>query len=1218
MSMKHCFTISILLILFTCQSVFGQKPDADVWKRNEVYFSFQIHSQKDIQSITSLISIDNVKGNTVWAYANMNQFLKFSKLGYNITLLPHPGDAPGVVMKDKILLSPLTTWDVYPTYSGYVDLMNQFQAQYPAICQVQTIATLPSGHKILVAKISDNVATDEPEPEFLYTSSIHGDETTGYVLMLHLIDYLLSNYGTNPDITDLVNNMEIYINPLANPDGTYHGGDNSVSGATRYNANSVDLNRNYPDPQAGQHPDGNAWQPETVAFMDFATQHHFVASANFHGGVEVVNYPWDTWAALSADDDWWQYVSREYADAVHLCSPAGYMTYRNNGVTNGYAWYQVTGGRQDYMNYVQHCREYTIELSNTKLLPAAQLPAHWDYNWRSFILYMKEARYGIQGIITNQITGLPVAAKVFIAGHDNNNSEVYSSANPGDYHRLLKGGTYTLTISATNYITKTITGVVVTDHATTNLDIPLMPIIPTVTTQPATSVTTTSAVLNGSVNPNGYATTYHFDWGTTAGYGNSTTNTSAGSGTTASNVISNISGLTQGTTYHCRVVATNSNGTANGNDVIFFYGMPVVSTTSATSITATTATSGGSITSQGGSGITSRGICWSINVNPDISGGHSTDGTGTGTFTSNLTGLTPTVTYHIRAYATNSYGTSYGNDLQFTTLTGIPTVTTTTPTSITNASAVSGGNVTSIGGSSVIARGICWSTFANPTIAGNHTTDGSGIGSYSSSLTGLAPNTTYHVAAYATNSWGTSYGNDLSFTTLCGSITFFPWNEGFENNGSIPNCWTQEQVNSSGVNWTFIAGSGSSYPSTAHVGSFNACLKDATGADNKTKLISPTIDLSSLGSPVLKFWHTQAVWSGDQDQLIVYYRTLPSGSWTTLATYTTSILSWTMVTLNLPTSSSTVNIAFEGNAKYGYGVCIDDVSITGTVIPTLSVSPAGQNITSVAGSTSFGVTSNSSWTASSSQSWCLVTNSGTGNGTIAAAYTANTAGSTRVANITVTVSGVTPVVVTVTQAAAPTKTLNLSSVFLEGLYNGNSTMIQARDASGVHWTDGSADHVTIELHNPVTYGTIEYTVADVPLSTTGTATINIPPDKSGNYYLTIRHRNSIETLSALPVSFAGTTINYAFDASSKAYGNNMTFMLETNGVTLSPPLIYAGDVDQDGSIEAEDINQVGNAATKFGSGYIPQDVNGDGQVESSDLNMTGNNSTAFIGTIKPL
>jgi len=573
--MKSSTRLLLFLFLFQGWSLFSQEIPEYLKRRDEIYFTFRMHDRSEIGKLTRMISIDNLEGMTVHAYANMKEFVAFQKLGYEVTLLPPPGDGPGVEMWDPETDAPLTTWNYYPTYSGYETLMAQFQTNYPSLCNLDTLTTLASGRRLLMLKISDNVNTDEAEPEFLYTSSIHGDETTGYILMMHLADYLLSNYGTNTEVTDLVNNMEIYICPLANPDGTYYGGNSSVSGARRANINGVDLNRNYPDFQDGQHPDGNSWQPETQAFMTFASQHHFTAGCNFHGGVEVVNYPWDTWATLHPDDSWYQYISREYADTVHLHATSSYMTYLNNGITNGYAWYEVNGGRQDYMNYYHHCRELTIELSGTKILPAANLLAYWDYNWRSFILLMKEARYGIHGTITDQQTGAPVAAKVFITSHDNYGSEVYASANLGDYHRPLKAGTYTLEVSAPCYQTQTITGVTVADHATLTLNIQMVP-------GPAASVTTTAA----------------------------------------------------------------------------------------SSITTTGAATGGTVTCTGNTPVTARGVCWGTTTGPLVTGNHTTNGSGAGTFTSQITGLSANTLYYLRAYATNSSGTYYGTELSFTTACG--------------------------------------------------------------------------------------------------------------------------------------------------------------------------------------------------------------------------------------------------------------------------------------------------------------------------------------------------------------------------------------------------------------------------------------------------------------------------------------------------------------------------------------------------------------------
>ncbi|ADQ80252.1 hypothetical protein Palpr_2116 [Paludibacter propionicigenes WB4] len=194
--------------------------------------------------------------------------------------------------------------------------------------------------------------------------------------------------------------------------------------------------------------------------------------------------------------------------------------------------------------------------------------------------------------------------------------------------------------------------------------------------------------------------------------------------------------------------------------------LSVLTTTVATSITKTTAVTGGNITDQGSSAVTARGVCWSTSLNPTIVDAKTTDADGTGAFSSSITGLTSGVTYHIRAYATNDTGTAYGADLTFTTLGTEPTVTTTTASVITKTTATAGGEVTSAGTSPVTARGVCWSTSANPTITDNKTTDADGAGVFSSSITGLTSGVTYHVRAYATSAVGTSYGADLTFTTL--------------------------------------------------------------------------------------------------------------------------------------------------------------------------------------------------------------------------------------------------------------------------------------------------------------------------------------------------------------------------------------------------------------------------------------------------------------------
>jgi hypothetical protein len=196
--------------------------------------------------------------------------------------------------------------------------------------------------------------------------------------------------------------------------------------------------------------------------------------------------------------------------------------------------------------------------------------------------------------------------------------------------------------------------------------------------------------------------------------------------------------------------------------------LPQLSTTTATNITLTSATSGGNITADGGAAVTARGVVWNTATVPTISlTTKTTDGSGTGNFSSAIASLTPSTNYYARAYATNSVGTGYGNEITFTTGAVIlPTLTTTAVASITTNSAITGGTITADGGGAITARGVVWSTTQNPTIAlTTKTTDGSGTGAYTSNLSNLIPNTIYYLRAYATNSAGTTYGNQISFTT---------------------------------------------------------------------------------------------------------------------------------------------------------------------------------------------------------------------------------------------------------------------------------------------------------------------------------------------------------------------------------------------------------------------------------------------------------------------
>ena len=439
------------------------------------YFRFTRADTSDLTRITRQISIDNVTDSLVYAYATEKQFRNFKKnSGYSLTVLPSR-DNRKKNMRIAGNVKALTDWDKYPTYTTYLDIMQKFVTRYPGLCEVDTIGKSEQGRFLLVMRITDNISSEEAEPECFYTSTIHGDEPAGYVLMLRFIDYLLSNYGENQEITSLVNNLEIFINPLANPDGTYIGGDSAIWEAQRYNANYVDLNRNFPDFDNGPHPDNNAWQSETKAMMDFARNNSITLSANFHSGAELVNYPWDTKERGHPDEEWFITLGHVYADSAIANSPDGYFTaIDNDGVINGFEWYPIYGSRQDYMTYYTNSREVTIEISGEKMLPADQLPEYWNYNKEGLIQFLYQSLYGIHGTVTDS-AGNPLNAMVFVENHDTSadSSMIFTDQDSGDFHRLIAPGTYDITFVATGYKEKTVKNIYIGEQQRKNLDIVL-------------------------------------------------------------------------------------------------------------------------------------------------------------------------------------------------------------------------------------------------------------------------------------------------------------------------------------------------------------------------------------------------------------------------------------------------------------------------------------------------------------------------------------------------------------------------------------------------------------------------------------------------------------------------------------------------------------------------------------------------------------------------
>ncbi|WP_299112646.1 M14 family zinc carboxypeptidase [uncultured Winogradskyella sp.] len=488
-------TLAVTLILLGIIHLTAQNPDKERAKnylsiKGELTFTFQVENHEDVPIYTKNLSLINYNPNTktVIAWANEAQFRYFEALNIPFQVPENENEVKEATIYDvrplanrnaqSTLSFPVSS---YPTYTEYAQQMQDFEDDYPALVETFSIGATGQGDKeLLFVKISDNVSTDEQEPKLMFTSSMHGDEIAGYPMMLSLINYILTVYSDtghadHARVKNLVENTELWINPSANPDGTYHNSpDNtSVANARRGNANNIDLNRNYPDNKQGAHTDGNAYQTETLHFMQLAEDNHFVISANFHGGTELVNYPFDN-AYVSEythpDGDWFENISVEYATHCQTDANSGntatpsytnkssYMTddddsdvYPSQGVTHGAEWYRVFGGRQDYMNFYHQCREVTIELSDVKILPESSLVDYWYYNRDALLDYLTQGTYGFRGVVKDSNYGTPIEATVTIVGHDAYGSNTISDAPHGDFYRPINAGTYDIMFEAPCY-----------------------------------------------------------------------------------------------------------------------------------------------------------------------------------------------------------------------------------------------------------------------------------------------------------------------------------------------------------------------------------------------------------------------------------------------------------------------------------------------------------------------------------------------------------------------------------------------------------------------------------------------------------------------------------------------------------------------------------------------------------------------------------------------
>ena len=334
----------------------------------------------------------------------------------------------------------------WPQFDQFVWRMQALEIAHPDIVALVQIGTSVQGRGLFCMEITDHPGLDENEPEFKYSANHHGDETTGIEMTMRLAELLANNYGSDPVISDMVDKMEIWLCPIYNPDGYVAG--------TRNNANNVNLNRDFPDRFTDPIDDPTGHEPETQAFMNFGYTHRFVMGANYHGGAQVLNYPWD--AVVAPNDP----IVPAYApdDQLFYDFGLGY-TSRNpdllnggfeNGITRGWEWYQVWGGMQDWAYYYHGEHHVTLEISFTKFPPFEQMDTYWDHNRDAMLWWMQRVWTGLGGLVLDARDNAPLDATLTLVGKEVPNT-ILTDPDVGDYHRVISPGDYILDASADGY-----------------------------------------------------------------------------------------------------------------------------------------------------------------------------------------------------------------------------------------------------------------------------------------------------------------------------------------------------------------------------------------------------------------------------------------------------------------------------------------------------------------------------------------------------------------------------------------------------------------------------------------------------------------------------------------------------------------------------------------------------------------------------------------------
>jgi PKD repeat protein len=424
---------------------------AEGWRPGEMQINIPVHNKAEIDQIASLKINFDIPGpafDHLIAYVIPKELEAIDAMGFDYEI--------EIVDINKHYENFWLTEDSYHSYAEIIALADSLETHFPSICKKYIFGTSLGGRQLAALKISDNVETDEPEAEVMFDGGIHGDEIGAAENVIRFARDLCVNYDADPDIAYLIDNREIWLYLMVNPDGRVN--------MVRYNNNGVDLNRDWMYMWNGEGSStGPCSQVESKALRSCMYGNQFVVHTTYHSGTEYISLPWSYRPSSPPD---WDHI---YQLGGVYSNTSGYANIAYGQGNSG--MYPINGSTKDSNYGALGSISWSMEISYSKQPPASQIMQYYNWNYPSMIAMIEYSGYGLEGIVTDATTGDPVTAVVFV----NDYLPTWTDPTAGDYHKYVLPGTYTIKIVANGYETQTINNVVVSANNATATNFELTP-----------------------------------------------------------------------------------------------------------------------------------------------------------------------------------------------------------------------------------------------------------------------------------------------------------------------------------------------------------------------------------------------------------------------------------------------------------------------------------------------------------------------------------------------------------------------------------------------------------------------------------------------------------------------------------------------------------------------------------------------------------------------